>query len=1521
MLDEEQEAVLAKLLLEAGIVPARARIRPLPEGMEPVLSAVQEQLWFLERLAPGNSFYNLGPSFRLRGEFDSELFARAVAEVERRHDVLRSNYPMYGGKPVVRVRPVGPAYVRVMDVSAERDPESAASLAARVAMNSGFDLGHDRLMRVEVIKVDRDDHIVVMCFHHIIADSRSVDLVLAEVDSAYRVLRDGGSFVPERARLSYADYAAWQREWLRSPERARQSAYWQSRLAGAPGTLDLPLDFHRPAIQSFRGAGYRYVLSGDLVGEIERVCHRLGVTVFAAVLGAVQVVLRAFSDQDDVVIGTPTGGRNRPEMEDIVGCFFNVAALRGSVSGERTLDELVAQAHEITLEALSHQDLPFDQVVEASGLPRDLSRNPLTQVLLAVPWRTGDRNMSFAGIPITPYVVDVEATVSDLMLYVSATDDLVAIDISYATDLFSEGFVERVARLVGVVLGAFVADGSARVSELELLSSSEWSTVVGEWNAGAGRVVPGTLHGLFERQARLSPEAVAVACGGTEVSFAELDRRARAVAGALRARGAGPEGLVGVCLPRSADLVAVLLGVLMAGAAYVPLDPSYPAERLAFMLADSGVRLVVGDRGSWPEGMGRGTEVLWAGEALAGSPVACGTSVDPECLAYVIYTSGSTGRPKGVAIRHSGITANVSDLNVRFGVGADDGIAALSALGFDMSVYEMIGVLGAGARIVLPEPGREADPSEWLDMISSGGATIWHSVPSRTSMLLDACEQVRCGALSGMRLLLSGGDRLPSALAERAWRTVGDDLVIVNLGGATEASIHSTCAELGRSDLERPALPYGRPMSGEALYILDRWGRPVPVGAAGELYLGGCGLARGYVGRAELTAERFVPDPFGGNGGRLYRTGDVARFRADGCVELIGRADQQVKIRGFRVEIGEVEGALRGAPGVVDAAVGVVAAEGGECLAAYVVTDGTGTELIRHHVRRYLPEYMVPVRWAVLERLPLTPNGKIDRRALLALVAEGVQGLGYVAPQTPAEEVIAAVWSDVLGQSRVSVRDDFFDVGGHSLLATRVTARLRDVFGVSVSVRAIFEHRTIAALAEHLTTDPEYAQVTAGPVPVDSDRPVPASYGQSRLAARVLRPDPALPAATREELSVHAMRYTIPLILRMRGSLHIDHLRDALAWVIDRHSALRTNLAVGRDWLFQVVEPSGEQLKLTVEKVLPEMLEEIFRDEAERKFQLIGGALSRFRMLRVGEDEHVLLATFHHAIADGWSVSLFVRDLRTAYSAIYAGKPLVRSQSLQFRDFTEWQRERYDSGFLARDIAYWRSALRDAPADLALPTRVQYDPLRTRAGRRYIRPLDARLMSALVDRAKSEGMTLYMILLAGYVATLSDAANSDDIIVGTPFSGRDAAGTDEIFGFMVNILPLRVSISGSPDDREIFRRVREVVLDAHAHQGIPAEMLAAEIPEARLAARHAYFSFTRMTEATENWPRVAVEAGHGKRGEPEAGVTLELEIMERPEGAEAVLLVPADAFDDTVLEAFAAELLSRYASYAEGEAT
>ncbi|HEX2201856.1 MAG TPA: amino acid adenylation domain-containing protein [Longimicrobium sp.] len=1041
-------------------IPARG------EGPAP-LSFPQRRLWFLDRMEPGNAFYNLPTAARLRGALDVPALERALGEVVARHAVLRSVFREVEGEPVQAPLPPRPF---VLPVDALPDADDAALRGALAAeARRPFDLAAGPPFRARLFRLGADDHALIVTLHHVVGDAWSFGVLFRELGALYGAFARGGPSPLAPLPIQYADYAAWQRRHGTPEALKSQLGWWTDRMKGAPELLELPADRPRPAVQRFRGGRHWMELPAALTERLRALGGEHGATLFMVLLAAWQALLARLTGQEDVVVGSPIAGRGRAETEGLIGFFVNTLALRTDLSGDPTFRAMVERVRRTALDAYERQDLPFETLVEALRVPRDLSRQPLFQAMLMLHRPQGA--IALPGLECEPLEADPGTSIFDLGLYAWDRPEGLRAMLEYNTDLFDAATAARFADRLRTLLEGVVSNPDAPLSRLPVMRADEAARIDG-WNA-TERAYPGAecIHETIARRAAATPDAVAVVFEGERVSYAELDRRANRLANHLRGLGVGPETRVGVCAERSVELVVALLGTLKAGGAYVPLDPGYPRDRLAYMLADSRPAVLLtqahlADR--IPPHGARTVRLDADGAAIAAeSGAAPETGVGLDHLAYVIYTSGSTGRPKGAENAHRGIRNRLLWMQEAFGLGADDAVLQKTPFSFDVSVWEFFWPLMTGARLVIAKPEGHRDPAYLARLIGREGVTTTHFVPSMLQAFLEEPDLSACAPL---RRVVCSGEALPAELAARFFSRIGAELH--NLYGPTEAAVDVTWWPCGKDD-ERRTIPIGRPIANTRIHLLDARLNPVPIGVAGELYIGGAQVGRGYLGRRGLTAERFVPDPFSAEpGARMYRTGDRARWLADGSVEYLGRADHQVKVRGFRVEPGEIEAALAAHPGVREAVVVARADAPGETrLVAYVTAAGDAAPdaaALREHLRATLPEPMVPSAFVVMEALPLSPNGKVDRAALPAPEAKRDAAAAFVAPRDETERAIAGIWREALGVEEVGVDDNFFDLGGHSLLLVRVHGRIREALGADVTVVELFQHPTVGALAARL---------------------------------------------------------------------------------------------------------------------------------------------------------------------------------------------------------------------------------------------------------------------------------------------------------------------------------------------------------------------------------------------------------------------------------------------------------------------
>ncbi|MET0396662.1 MAG: amino acid adenylation domain-containing protein, partial [Longimicrobiaceae bacterium] len=1501
--------------LRSGGSEAAPPVRRVPRDGPLPLSFQQQRLWLMDRLEPGASTYNMPSALRLRGELDTGALRAALGELARRHEVLRTVFAERDGVPVQVVRPGGGPMLPAIDLRGlpGAAPEREALRLAHEEAVRPFDLERGPLLRTVLLRLGADDHVLCVTMHHAVGDGWSLDVLVGEVAALYGAFGRGEPSPLPELPVQYADYALWQREWLGDDELDRQLAYWKERLAGAPPLLELPTDRPRAAGQSAHAGRHAFAVAADTSRGLRSLARHEGTTLFMTVLAAWQALLGRYSGQDDVVVGTPVAGRTQLETEGLIGLFVNMLVLRAELAGEPTWRELLARVRHDALGAFSHQDLPFERLVDALVTARSLTHAPLFQAVFAL-GRSRPAPPPLGDAAVRPFGAGAEGLPVDLELMLEDGEDGLAGVLLYREALFDAATIGRMAESLGACLEALAADPSRRFTEVSLLRGSERVQVLEAWNATAADFPQVPAHETFAAQASLTPHVPAVTRGDRVLTYAELDRLSDRLARHLRRRGVGPEVRVGLCLERDVELVVGVLGVLKAGGVYVPLDPTLPAGRLAYMLADADAAVLV-SQGGLPERLPAfGGEVVCLDRdaaaiaaEVAGPPP---SGVHARSAAYVIYTSGSTGAPKGVVVEHGSLANFAASMRREFPYREGEVVLGVVSFAFDIWIFEGLVPLLAGATVRLLPLDMVRDAAALVEELRTAGRIA--AVPALYRQVVLAARLLEPGALAGVRYVFAGGEAVAPELSAELREVFPEARLYVGYG-PTEATVLATLYAVPES-VEGGAPPIGSPLPNVRTYVLDARGDALPIGIPGELFLGGAGVARGYLGRPDLTAGRFVPDPFSREmGARLYGTGDRVRWRADGALEFLGRFDAQVKIRGFRVELGEVESALAAHPRVHET-VAVVREDvpGQRMLVAYVVPE-EGAQMsvaeLRESLAEQLPDYMVPGAVVVLERLPLDAGGKTDRRALPApeLGAED----GYVAPRTAAEEVLAGIWAEVLelDPERVGVERSFFDMGGHSLLATRVASRIRDAFGVAVPLRTLFEATTVAALAGRV----EALQRAGAPAPPPVARlagghegPLPASFAQQRLWV-VDRLDPGSPA------------YNMAHALRVRGPLDAAALRAAFGELTRRHEALRTTLEERGGVPVQVVHPAAPAALPVVELGgLPaaEREREALRladAEAATPFDLARGPLLRSTLLRLGGADHVLLFTLHHVVSDGWSMQVLVREVAALYAAFARGgsSPLA-PLPVQYADFAAWQRRWLSGEVLDEQIGFWRERLAGAPPLLEVPVDRPRAAGQSPRAARHAFALPAELSRRLRALSRAEGTTLFMTLLAAWQALLGRYAGQDDVVVGTPIAGRNRRETEGLIGFFVNMLALRADLGGDPAWSGLLARVREEALGAYAHQDLPFERLVEELGVERSLTHaplfQAVFALDRAGGPAER-PRLGAAALEPfGEGEAVARFDLDLAVADSGDALGGTLVFRAALFDAATVERMAAHL-------------
>ncbi len=1459
---------------EAAVEPSSAApirleelARPAPSNEEDglPLSSGQQRMWFLSQLEPDSPFYNIPIAARLTGSLDASALERSLNEVVRRHQVLRANFINSDGRAVQVIAPESTTPLALIDLSGrtEADREERARELAGEEAKRPFDLSTGPLLRATLIRMSASDHLVVLVMHHIISDNWSAALFIKEVAALYEAFLNRRPSPLPPLRAQYSDYAAWQRQWLEGAEVGKQLDYWKSRLGGALPVLGLPADRSRPATQSFRGGRQSFALAGELADSLKALSKREGATLFMTLLAAFKALLHRYSGQDDIIVGAPIAGRTRDEFENLIGFFVNTLALRTDLSGDPDFSTLIKRVRETALGAYANQETPFERLVEMLQPERSMSRAPIFQVLFVF------QNLSMQAVDLpglTMRIVEPESETAqfDLILSMMESEDGMLGRFEYSRDLFDAATIEQLAGHFTNLLAGAAAAPQTPISNLALLDDDERTRLLVEWNDTGVEEWRGLcVTGLFEQQAAANPKAAAVVFNNIALNYGELNSKANRLAHYLRSAGIGRESRVAICMDRSHEMIVSLLGALKAGAAYVPIDPAYPPERLAYIISDADVSVVLTQESLKTGLIEHGVPVIsvdsrWE-EIARHSDENPNADLSPDNAAYVIYTSGSTGKPKGVVVTHGALSNFALAMIERIRLGSGDRFLEFASLSFDASAVQIYPTLLSGAALILHEaPGRLSN-SELLEFCADQDITVL-DLPAGFWRQWIADVASRGATLKGsIRVFMTGGESVPGDIL-RTWASLVDGSArFISSYGPTEATVTTTLFRIAARDaasFSLPACPTGCRLANATVYLLDPRMQPVPIGVAGEIYIGGAGVARGYLNRPDLTAERFTPDPFTGQGARLYRTGDLARYLRRGSIEFLGRMDDQVKIRGFRVELGEIEALLQEHPDVHQAV--VLARDdspGGKRLVAYIEpeagTDPAASEL-RAFIKERLPDFMVPSAFVKLERFPLTQNSKIDRQALPAPDDSGSDfDPDYVAPRNPTEEIIANICGEVLGRARVGAFDDFFAAGGHSLLATQVVSRLREAFDVELPLRKLFEAPFAAGIARLVDeARRRTASLPSQPIrPVDRGRPLPLSFAQQRLwFLDQLEPDGAA--------------FNIPSAVVLKGRLDLQALERSFNEIVRRHEALRTTFKDVNGRPTQVInEPGSLTIPVTDlthihgDEKQDERRRLVFA-EARQPMDLGAGPLIRIKLLRLEEDEYILLLTMHHIIFDGWSLGILLDEIAVLYEAFSNGlESPLRELPIQYADFACWQREWLTGGVLQSLLDYWRSRLEGAPP-LALPAdRPRPASPTFRGARRYFK-LDRDLSEGLTLLSRREGVTLFMSALAGFTALLHRYGGQEDIVIGADIANRDRLDIERLMGCFFNHVVLRTDLSGKPSFRELLKRVRETTLGAYAHQDLPFDVLVESLKPERTPGQSPLF---QVLFVFQNAPMPAIE--------------------------------------------------------------
>jgi amino acid adenylation domain-containing protein len=1495
-------------------------------------SFAQQRLWLLDQLQPGDPTYNIAAAVRLKGQLEIDALRDGLNKVAQRHETLRTTFMIVDDELVQVVAQSLNVLLPVIDLHnlTKQEREAEFKCFADNEAQRPFDLARGPLLRCVLLKLDEQEHALLLVMHHIISDGWSIGVLIAELSALYKAYTSGQQALLPELPIQYADYAAWQRGWLQGEVLESQLDYWKERLAGAPGVLELPADYTRPPIQTFRSASITLELPVTLSQSLKALSRRNGVTLFMTLLAAFKVLLHRYTGQDDIVLGSPIAGRDRAEVKGLIGCFLNLMVLRTELSGNPSFDEVLERVRQTTVGAYTHQDLPFEKLLEELQPERDLSRAPLFQVffnMLNLP----EQEISLPGLSVEIVAPQDVGAKFDVTMYVRELQSHLVLELVFKADIFAHERMAEMLRQYEHLLSQVVVNTAKRIQDFSLVTVS------------AEKILPNPVQSLnndwlgsvperFSKQAQRAPERAAMTDKHETWSYGELRAHSNQLANYLCARGIRNEDVVAIYGHRSSALVWALLGVLKAGAAFTILDPAYPSARLIeyLKLAEPQGLINLAAAGPLPveldefvEGVSwrvklelppRGTAMrrdLFADYPTRDPKI----SIKPDDLAYISFTSGSTGKPKGVQGRHGPLTHFLPWLEQEFSLDENDRYTMLSALGHDPLHRDIFTPLQLGACICIPDQEDIEVAGRIAEWMKHERVTIAHLTPAMGQLLTETSSNSQPCQVTSLRYAFLVGDVLTQRDVARL-RKLAPSITCINYYGSTEtqravsyfrvanngdASKINTAGTLERG---KEILPLGKGIDDVQLILLNSAGRLAGIGEIGEINLRSPHVARGYIGDDALTQERFIENPFTKNhSDRFYRTGDLGRYLPDGNVEPLGRADHQVKIRGFRVELGELEAALGSHPGVRECA--VIAREdepGDKRLVSYYVaeeaTAPTGGEL-RQFLKERLPDYMIPSTFVLMDHLPLTPNKKVDRRALPApLQTEATENAGSSLPPTTVEQKVSDIWARVLKLERVGLSDNFFELGGHSLLAISLIARVREEFDIELPLREFFESPTVAQTAsqvERLLESRPGSRVPA-PTPVARTGELPLSFSQQRLWF-VDQLEPGNPA------------YNIFAAIHLAGRLDTVSLEQGINEVLRRHEIMRTSFAAVDGQPVAVISNSANiSLPIDDLRAIPEAErnDEVTRRavaEAQRPFDLTRPPLLRASLLMLGEDEHVLLLTMHHIISDGWSTGVLLREMASLYEAFSNDQPSpLPALPIQYADFAQWQREWLQGDVLDAQMAFWRKQLANIPSSMALPTDYSRQNFQGYRGASQFRQFSDQTYEDLKTLSRKEGVTFFVTLLTAFNVLLHKYTRQNDLVVGSPVAGRNLIESEGLIGFFANTLLLRSDLSGNPTFRELLERVRELTLNAYMNQDLPFDKLVEELQPQRQAnympLAQVQFSLQNATQVVEvhglRMSRLTIDKGA-------AMFDLVLNMSETPGGLAGTMEYSTDLFDATTI--------------------
>jgi amino acid adenylation domain-containing protein len=1481
----QRKAEILEFLLQLNL--SSTHIKPVPRTDDIPLSFAQQRLWFLDRLELGNPFYNQPAALRLTGDLQVAILEQSLQEIIRRHEILRTNFATVGSQTVQVIKSKVDFQFPLVDLTSlsptekEREVEKLAQQEAE----KPFDLERDSLLRVALLKCDRTEYIILFTTHHIVSDDWSTGILIQEIATLYQALREEKASPLPELSIQYADFAVWQRQWLEGKAQSTQLKYWQEQLGSNLTILNLPTDYPRPIQLTYQGATESFTLSPALTQALKALCQREGVTLFMLLLTAFKLLLHRYSHQEDIIVGVPIANRNRAEIEGLIGFFVNTLVLRTNLEGNPSLRELLQRVKQVTLGAYSNQDLPFEKLVEELKPERHLNRNPLFDVMFALQNAT-ESKLTLPGLTLSSIEAENQTAKFDLSLDIFEANSGLSGVFEYSTDLFKPSTIARMAGHFQVLLEAIATQPETPISQLPLLTKAERRQLLFDWNNNQAEYpVDRSIHFLFEKQVNKTPEAIAVVYSDRSLTYRELNERANQLARCLQNLGLRIGEFVGIYQERTTNFLISILAVLKAGGVYIPLDSVYPLKRIEYMLSNSQARfllvdvecsqimldspqdyvdlqhLIFLDSPAPASVQLRELNILgnkcWKNLSTDNLDLKV-TGIDP---AYMIYTSGSTGLPKGTIIRHGGAVNHIYAQYDALNLSSDLTFLQSAPASSDISVWQFLAPILIGGKTVIIDKETVCNPEQLFQVIQQSQITLVELVPIVLRGVINYISNlsIEQRQLPCLQWMMVTGESVSVTLVND-WLELYPTIPIINAYGPSEASDDITQAIINKPLPDsQNNVSIGQPLANLNLYILDSNLEILPIGVPGEICVSGYGVGLGYWRNEEKTQASFTPNPFPETAkplpevetDLLYKTGDLGRWLDDGTIEYLGRIDNQVKIRGFRLELGEIETIIAQHSSIQDCLVRDLKDSLGDkrLVAYYIAKEELDSRQIREYLQSQLPDYMIPSAWLQLEAFPLTPNGKCDRNSLpvpdLTLTTNN-----YIAPITPQEVKLANIWQEVLNVEQVGVNDNFFELGGHSLLATQVISKIRQSLSLELSLRCLFEHPTVAELANQLESN---VLTEISPIkPVSRNRNLPLSFAQQRLWFLA-------------QLEPNSPAYNIPEALRLQGQLDIEVLTQTLKTIVQRHEVLRTNFTTVADEAVQIIHA---QINLELPVIDLSHLSPITREqavtklteqEAEKTFNLEKDSLLRVTLIRLNDNdlEHIIFFTMHHIISDGWSTGILVEEFATLYQAFLAGKPSPLPElPIQYADYAVWQRDYLQGEVLDRQLSYWQQKLGGKLPVLKLPYRQHQPAVQTNRSLSHDFKLSQELSQTLSQISRETETTLFMVILATLNTLLYRYTQQDDIVVGADIANRNRAETEGLIGFFVNLLVLRSDLSGYPSFKELLGRVQEITLSAYAHQDLPFERLVQELQPSRQPNKTSLF---QVLLVMDNVPTLELE--------------------------------------------------------------